>query len=98
LPTQDLFVTACGGAIIHPDIISQKFRDRSAIFENCPKADDVWLKAAHAASGIPCYKTRYSFPCLEIPGSFESSLLQTNVDAGGNDRQLLMVQDLLKKT
>ena len=97
-PSHDLFITGCGGAIIHPERIRGEFRDRGAILEKCPRADDIWLKAAHAADGIPCYKTRFSFPCLEIPGTFETSLLQTNVDAGGNDRQLLMVQDLLKKT
>jgi len=97
-PSHKIFITGCGGAIIHPERIRGEFRDRGAILEKCPRADDIWLKAAHAADGIPCYKTRFSFPCLDIPGSFETSLLQTNVDAGGNDRQLLMVQDLLKKT
>jgi hypothetical protein len=91
-PSKDLFITGCGGAIIHPERIRDEFRDRGAIFEKCPRADDIWLKAAHAAAGIPCYKTRYSFPCLEIPGTGESSLMQTNVDAGGNDRQLEAVR------
>ena len=95
-PSHDLFITGCGGAIIHPNRINSEFRDREAIFNKCPKADDIWLKAAHAAAGIPCYKTRFSFPCLEIPDSFESSLLQTNVDDGGNDRQLVAVRNLLK--
>jgi hypothetical protein len=93
--SQNLFVTACAGAILYPDRISDKFRDRSLIMERCPRADDIWLKAAHAAAGIPCFKTRYSFPCLEIPGSFETSLLQTNVDDGGNDRQIASLRDLL---
>lgn len=91
IPSGDFFITGCGGAIIHPDRISSEFRERTAIMKRCPKADDVWLKAAHAAAGIPCYKTRFSFPCLEIPGSFETSLLQTNVDGGGNDRQIASV-------
>ena len=98
LSSQNLFVTACAGAILHPDRISDKFRNRSLIMELCPKADDIWLKAAHTAAGIPCYKTRYSFPCLELPGSFETSLLQTNVDNGGNDRQLAAVKQWLKQT
>lgn len=97
-PSKDLFITGCGGAIIHPERIRDEFRDRGAIFEKCPRADDIWLKAAHAAAGIPCYKTRYSFPCLEIPGTGESSLMQTNVDAGGNDRQLEAVKQWLQKS
>jgi hypothetical protein len=95
--SNDLFVTACGGAIIHPNRIRPAFRDRRTIMEKCPKADDIWLKAAHASAGIPCYKTHFSFPCLEIPGSFETSLLQNNVNCGGNDRQLLAVRDLIKQ-
>jgi hypothetical protein len=97
LPSQDLFITGCGGAIIRPDRIYREFREREAIFEKCPRADDIWLKAAHAVAGIPCYKTRFSFPCLEIPGTGASSLMQTNVDAGGNNRQLSAVKHWLKK-
>lgn len=96
LPSFDLFVTGGAGAIIHPDRISAEFRHRGTIFDKCPKADDIWLKAAHSASGIPCCKTKYSFPCLEIPGSFDSGLLQSNVDNGGNDQQILSFQKLLK--
>ena len=94
-PSQDLFITGCGGAIIYPGRILPEFRDREAIFQKCPRADDIWLKAAHAAAGIPCYKTRYSFPCLEIPGTGSSGLMQTNVDAGGNDSQLTAVRHFL---
>ena len=96
-PSPDLFITGCGGAVIHPDRITSEFRDREAIFRKCPKADDIWLKAAHAAAGVPSYKTRFSFPCLEIPGTGATSLMQTNVDAGGNDRQLSAVKHWLRK-
>jgi len=94
--SQDLFITGCGGAIIHPSRISSEFCNREEILKKCPRADDIWLKAAHASAGIPCYKTRYSFPCLEIPGSFESGLLKTNVDDGGNDHQLQSVKQWLQ--
>ena len=82
------FVTACGGAIIRPERISAKYCDWDRIKKYCPKADDIWLKAAHLEAGIPVNKTKYSFPCLEVPGTGESSLLGTNVDEGGNDKQL----------
>ncbi len=88
LPSFDLFLTGIGGAIVHPKRIAASYRDWSKINAECPQADDIWLKAAHVEAGIPCYKTNYSFPCLEIPESQESGLLKTNVDQGGNDLQM----------
>ena len=82
------FITGCGGAVIHPERIGSDFRDWDRIQNECPKADDIWLKAAHLAAGVPVYKTRYSFPCLEIPGTGESALFAANVDSGGNNSQL----------
>jgi len=87
-PSEWNFITGCGGAVIHPSRIGADFRDGDRIKNACPKADDIWLKAAHLAVGIPVYKTRYSFPCFEIPGTGESALLAANVDSGGNDSQL----------
>ena len=82
------FVTGVGGAVIHPERITRKFLDRREIARKCPQADDVWLKAAHLAAGVPCYKTRYCFPCLELPGANETGLAVSNVDNGGNDEQI----------
>jgi len=87
-PSHAMFVTGGGGAVIHPGRIQKNFLDRNEIMQKCPKADDVWLKAAHLAAGIPCYKTRYNFPCLEFPGTNETGLAMTNVDGGGNDEQI----------
>jgi hypothetical protein len=87
-PSEWNFITGCGGTVIHPSRIGADFRDWDRIKNACPKADDIWLKAAHLAVGIPVYKTRYSFPCFEIPGTGESALLAANVDCGGNDSQL----------
>lgn len=87
-PSHDLFVTGVGGAIVHPRRISDKFRDWSNIRAQCPQADDIWLKAAHVEAGIPCYRTKFTFPCLEVPSTQRSSLLQSNVDDGGNDRKM----------
>ena len=87
-PSHYVFITGCGGGVIHPDRISNKFLDRTEMFKQCPRNDDIWLKAAHLAAGIPCYKTRYCFPCLEFPGTNESGLATVNVDSGGNDKQI----------
>lgn len=88
------FLTGCGGAVIHPERIGPKYRDWTKIQAACPKADDIWLKAAHLDAGIPVYKTRFSFPCLEVPGTGDSALLGTNVDDGGNDKQLGILKEL----
>jgi len=93
-PSRWNFITGCGGAVIHPERIGADFRDWGNIQTSCPKADDIWLKAAHLAVGIPVYKTRYSFPCLEIPGTGESALLAVNVDSGGNDHQLQILRQI----
>jgi hypothetical protein len=95
-PSHDVFITGCGGAIIYPERIALGFRDRKQILEICPMNDDIWLKAAHLDSGIPCYKTKFSFPCLEIPGSEASGLLLTNVDQSRNDQQMIIVKKYLK--
>jgi len=87
------FLTACGGGVLHPERIPKSFLSREQIRRKCPKADDIWLHAAHLKAGVPVYKTQFSFPCLEIPGSEVSGLLRQNVDAGGNDAQL----DILRK-
>lgn len=97
-PSEWNFITGCGGAVIHPERIGEDFRDWGRIQKFCPKADDIWLKAAHLAAGIPVYKTRYSFPCLEIPGTGQSALLAANVDSGGNDSQLGILKQQLAKT
>jgi hypothetical protein len=97
-PSELNFITGCGGAVIHPERIGSDFRDWGRIQSACPKADDIWLKAAHLAAGIPVYKTRYSFPCLEIPGTGESALLGTNVDDGGNDKQLGILKKVWAET
>jgi hypothetical protein len=96
-PSRDLFITGCGGAIIHPDRLGNKFRDRQKIANECPRADDIWLKAAHVAAGIPCYKTKYSFPCLEIPGTMASGLMPSNVDRGENDAQMLVLREVMRQ-
>jgi hypothetical protein len=90
------FVTGCGGAVIHPKRIGSDFRDWGRIQTECPKADDIWLKAAHLAAGVPVYKTRYSFPCLEIPGTGDSALMAANVDSGDNNLQMGALSKIFK--
>jgi len=88
-PSHRVFITGVGGAVIHPERIAAEFRDRKGLMESCPRADDIWLKLAHMAAGVPCAKTRYRFPCLELPDTDQTGLAVSNVDRGGNDRQMI---------
>lgn len=83
-----LFAVGCGGALIYPERISSRFRDWETIARLCPKNDDIWLKLAHFDSKIPSRKSFFMFPCLEYTDTQEVGLLQTNVNLGGNDRQI----------
>ena len=89
------FLTGCGGVVIHPERIGPDYRDWGKIQNACPKADDIWLKAAHLDAGIRVYKTRFSFPCLEVPGTGESALLTGNVNSRGNDIQMQVLRKLM---
>jgi hypothetical protein len=90
-PSRLAFVTGCGGAIINPGRLPLEFLDETQIMRLCPRADDIWLNLAHLVAGVPCFKTRYSFPCLNLAGTEDSGLARANVDEGGNDRQLAAV-------
>lgn len=83
-----LFAVGCGGALVYPERISSRFRDWNTIARVCPKNDDIWLKLAHFDSKVPSRKSSFMFPCLEYTDSQEVGLLQTNVNLGGNDRQI----------
>ncbi len=93
-----VFITGGAGAVIHPDRVPRSFMDRRQILSKCPQADDIWLNAMHRAAGIPGYKTRYSFPCLELPGTSEFGLAVANVDFGGNDVQIKTVESFFRNT
>jgi hypothetical protein len=95
-PSHFLMTTGCGGEILHPNRIPSDFLDWERILKSCPKSDDIWLKAAHLAADIPVYKTKYCFPCLELPGTDETGLALSN-DAGEKDRQITnMKEEFLK--
>lgn len=91
--SHNLFPVGCGGIFVRPDALSEQFRDRSLISELCPRADDIWLKAAYIQSGFKCRKSCYDFPCLEYPGTTQSGLALKNVDQNENDKQLNAVFD-----
>ena len=83
-----LFAVGCGGALIYPERISSRFRNWEIIKKVCPKSDDIWLKLAHFDSETLSKKSSFMFPCLEYTDSQTVGLLQTNVNLGGNDKQI----------
>lgn len=87
-PSHATFVTGVGGALIHPRRLPAGFLDPEAFMRLCPRADDIWLKLAHLEAGIPCVRSRFTFPCLGIAASEASGLAAENVTNHGNDRQL----------
>lgn len=89
-PSQMFFTTGCGGEILHPERLNDAAIDWDSIQEHALFNDDIWLKAAHLARRISVYKTRYSFPCLELPGTDESGLL-ANHNTAQNDEQIKAV-------
>ncbi len=91
--SMNLLLTGCGGALIHKERIPSPFREVDSIMKYCPGADDIWLHFAHRMSEIPGYKTKYGFPCIELPGSDSSGLAKDNVDKGRNDQQWRQVEE-----
>lgn len=83
-----IFSTGCGGEILHPTRLGKNALDWEAIREIAYFNDDIWLKFAHLAAGIPAYKTAYSFPVLELPGTNETGLL-ANHNTSNNDKQIM---------
>lgn len=91
-PSPLMVTTGCGGVILHPDRLPDAALDWEAIKRYAFFADDIWLKGAHLARRWPVFKTRYCFPCLELPGTDQSGLL-ANHNTAGNDEQVRAVWD-----
>lgn len=87
-PAHTTFITGVGGAVIHPQRLPARFLEPEAFMRLCPRADDIWLKLAHLVAGIPCVRSRFTFPCLGLAASEASGLAAENVTLHGNDRQL----------
>ena len=88
----NLFATGCGGVVIHPSRLPDTALDFEKISQLCLYSDDIWLNAAHLSVGIPVSKTRYNFPCLELPGTAASGLL-LNHNTIDNDNQIAATWD-----
>lgn len=83
-----IFPTSGGGALyppgcFHPDVVKTEL-----FTELSPDADDLWLYWMHRMNGVNARKVGKSRRLISWPGTQNESLKETNLYAGGNDRQI----------
>lgn len=87
-PSMQLLATGGAGALYPPELFRQEFFDAGAIRENCLWADDLWLKAMEAVSGVPVVLARKFEPLRYMPDSQSEGLVVYNVQNRQNDVQM----------
>lgn len=88
-PFQGNFALGVSGVIYPPAMLNELARRGNAFEDFCPKADDIWLHWTALQAGIKIRQTEekaHHFPL--IPGTQGNSLLQSNVDDGGNNSSI----------
>ena len=98
-PSMQLFATGGAGALYPPHLLDRRMLDEEAIRETCLYADDIWLKAMEAVSGVSVVLARPYRDLQYVPGSQNVALWRGNLSGsavtGGNDRQLEQVSSWL---
>ena len=87
-PSMQLMATGGAGVLYPPNLFRKEFFDKGAIMENCPWADDLWLKAMQVVSGVSVVVARPHEQLQYLPGTQEEALHQVNVRQNQNDVQL----------
>ena len=90
-PSMELFATGVGGVLYPPDLFKKEFFDKQAIMDTCLLADDIWLKAMEAMSGVPLVVAMPFKTLRFVPGSQEGGLYHQNEKSGQNDIQFSKV-------
>ncbi|MEA5453396.1 hypothetical protein SPF06_01550 [Sinomonas sp. JGH33] len=85
----DVFLTGGAGAVF-PARLLRALRDAGESFaEVCPRADDIWINVIASRIGAEAQLLPSShLLALSYPRSQRNALHHSNVDGGGNDRQL----------
>jgi hypothetical protein len=94
LPSHRNFVTGVSGAVYPPAMQRSLAALGDAFLQRCPRADDVWLNVIALRLGVKVKQV--SARSLHFPlvhRSQQQALQQHNVQAGGNDAQLLATYD-----
>lgn len=85
--------TGCGGILFPPRSLAQETCDSETFLALSPTADDVWLFVMALRAGSRFRQVGPGFVQICWQGSQETSLMQANLVADGNDRQLMAVVD-----
>ena len=96
-PSMQLIATGGAGTLYPPDLFDDTFFDKEAIMENCPLADDLWLKAIQAVSDIPVVLVSSFSPLKYIEGSQEETLYSQNVGQNKNDTQFANISQWMDR-
>jgi DNA-binding beta-propeller fold protein YncE len=91
-PSHLNFITGAGGAIYPPGYLEFLKHQGSRFMQCCPHADDIWLTANAIRAGVKVAQARREYVSASfpgIPGSQAQALYKLNVEAGGNQRQLM---------
>ena len=86
-PSMQLFCTGGAGALYPAYLFSEVPFDAKDISDNCPYADDIWLKILEVYAGIPVVIASKYKDLRYIDGSQENRLFDYN--SKNNDRQLV---------
>lgn len=89
-----LFFTGHGGVLYPAHVLAADVHDGPSRERLCPTADDVWFNwmarvARTPIARVPGPPDRHN----DVRRSQESSLMQANVEAGGNDQQIRALED-----
>lgn len=83
--SQRLFATTGAGTLFDPPLFPEWAFNRDLIERFCLSADDVWLKLAEVAAGIPVVAATSEQLLTYVPGTQEVALCHQNLGDGGND-------------
>jgi len=86
-PSMQLFATGGAGTLYPPHLFCKGFFDKKAIAENCPLADDLWLKAMELISGVPVVAARRREALVYLPDTQTDALKLVNDEQQQNDVQ-----------
>ena len=96
-PSMQLMATGGAGVLYPPNAFRKEFFDSKAIMENCPWADDLWLKVMQLVSDVPVVVARPHEQLQYLPGTQEEALHHVNVRQNQNDVQLKNISAWLDK-
>ena len=86
-----LFPTTGTGVLFPPGSLAPEVTERGVFLDLCPYADDVWLFVMALRAGSQFRQVGGGCPQVPWEAEQSTSLMQHNLGAGGNDRQLSAV-------